>query len=122
MWNTSPKSGYRLLVDRIKSGKGKQEVPLFVNFQMTKRRSTILFHCRTLKREGKILKYYSDENGSISVRIKEGSPKIRLTNFQVKKGVPGSPLRTIKNRCEIAEICGIDDQDGESEEVEDRQW
>ena len=57
VWNTAPKSCFRLLVDRIKSGKGKQDVPLYINFQMTKRRSTILFHLRNLKREGKIQKY-----------------------------------------------------------------
>ena len=46
VWNTAPRSGYRLLVDRIKSGKGKSDCPIYVNFQMTKRRSTILFHLR----------------------------------------------------------------------------
>ena len=59
IWNTAPKSCFRLLVDRVKSGKGKQDCPLYVNFQLTKRRSTILFHLRNLKREGKISKYYS---------------------------------------------------------------
>ena len=43
IWNTAPKSGYRLLVDHIKSGKGKPDCPLYVNFQMTKCRSIILF-------------------------------------------------------------------------------
>ena len=113
IWNTAPKSGFRLLVDRIKSGKGKADCPIYINFQMTKRRSTVLFHLRNLKREGKIQKFYSDENGSISVRIKEGAPKIKLTNFPTKKGVPGAPLRTVKNREDILELLDIEDTEEE---------
>ena len=68
---------------------------------------------RNLKREGKIQKFYSDENGSISVRIKEGAPKIKLTNFPTKKGVPGAPLRTVKNREDILELLDIEDTEEE---------
>ena len=109
LWNTAPKSGYRLLVDRIKSGKGNQDVPLYVNFQMTKRRASILFHLRNLMREGLIAKYYSDEHGSISLRVRDGASKIKLTNFSTKKGVAGAPLRTVKDRKEILELAGIEE-------------
>ena len=119
LWNTSPGSGFKLLVDRIKSGKGKAEVPLFINFQMTKRRSTILFHLRNLKREGKIAKYYSDESGSISLRVKEGGAKIKLTNYQLKKGVPGSPLRTAKSREDILMLAGLEDTLEEDKDTEE---
>ena len=113
IWNVSPKSAYKLLVDRVKSGKGKQEVPIFLSFQLTKRRSTILFHLRTLKREGKIFKYYSDENGAISVRTKEGGPKVKLTGFPSKKNTPGAPMKTVSTRDEIVELAGIDDTSAE---------
>ena len=95
VWNVSPKSAFRLLVDRVKSGKGKKEIPIFLNFQLTKRRSTILFHLRTLKREGKIFKYYSDENGTISVRVKEGGSKVKLTSFPSQRNTPGAPMKTV---------------------------
>ena len=94
-------------MDRIKSGKGDKGVPLYINFQLTKRRSAILFHLRNLKREGKIAKFYSDEGGSIALRTREGSPKVKLTNFPINKNVPGSTLRTVIYREEIEELAGI---------------
>ena len=124
LWNTAPKSGFRLLIDRIKSGKGKAEIPIFINFQMTKRRSTILFHLRTLKREGKISKYYSDENGNISIRVKEGGSKLKLTNYQVNRNVPGSPLRTVKTREDIIKLAGIEEteEDVAEDSEEENNW
>ena len=108
IWNVAPKSAFRCIVDKIKSGKGNKEVPIYVNFHLTKRRSSILFHLRTLKREGKIAKFYSDEGGAIAIRVKEGSNKIRLTNFPVEKNKPGSPLRTVRDREEILAIAGLE--------------
>ena len=96
-------------MDRIKSGKAEKDVPIYVNFQLTRRRSSILYHLRNLKREGRISKFYSDESGSISLRVKDGVPKIKLTNFPTNKNVPGSPLRTVMDREEIVEIAGIQD-------------
>ena len=96
-------------MDRIKGGKGKQDVPLFLNFQLTKRRSTILFHLRNLKREGKIFKYYSDENGSISLRVKEGGAKVKLTSYPSMRNTPGAPLRTVKSREDIISLADIED-------------
>ena len=107
VWNTAPRSPFSILVDRIKSGKGDKGVPLYINFQLTKRRTAILFHLRNLKREGKIAKFYSDEGGSIALRTREGSPKVKLTNFPINKNVPGSTLRTVTDREEIEELAGI---------------
>ena len=94
IWNIAPKSAFSQIVDKIKSGKGNKDVPVYVNFHLTKRRSSILFHLRTLKREGKIAKFYSDEGGAIAIRVRDGANKIRLTNFPVERNKPGSPLRT----------------------------
>ena len=115
VWNVAPRSAYKLLVDRIKSGKNKKEIPVFVNFQLTKRRSTILFHLRSLKREGKIFKYYSDENGNISLRVKEGGSKLKLTSYPSKRNTPGAPLRTVKTREDIVELAEIIDGDNNDE-------
>ena len=63
-----------------------------------------MYFLRNLKREGKLHKYYSDENGNISIRIKEGSAKIKLTSYPSKKATPRAPIRTVKTREEILEL------------------
>ena len=108
-WNHTSKSAFGALVDKIKSGKGRKDIPIFLNFQLSRRRSTILFLLRGLKREGKISKFYSDENGSIAIRVREGSQKVKLTNFPAQRNTPGSPLRTVKDRMEIMELAGIEE-------------
>ena len=110
-WNVSPKSAFKILVDRIKSGKGKKDIPLYINFQLTKRRATLLFHLRALKREGKISKFYSDEGGSVALRVRDGGPKVKLTTFSTDKNTPGAPLRTAKDRAEIMELAGLNAED-----------
>ena len=57
-------------MEQIKAGKGKKDYQIFIIFQLTRRRSTILFHLRGLKREENIAKFYSDENGTIAVKVK----------------------------------------------------
>ena len=46
----------------------------------------MIFELRQLKKNGKIHKFYSDENGQISVKLTDGSQKIRLTYFAREKG------------------------------------
>ena len=87
---------------------GNKDIPVYVNFHLTKRRSSILFHLRILKREGKIVKFFSDEGGAIAMRVREGANKIRLTNFPVERNKPGSPLRTVRDREEILAITGLE--------------
>ena len=104
--NQRPGSAWSKLTNAIKSGnkEGDQELPIFANFQLTRKRSTILFHLRVLKREKKIAKFYSDENGAISLRVEEKGPKIKLTMVPVDKAVPDSPRRTYGLREEIMEL------------------
>ena len=54
----------------------QKELNVYLNFNMTKRRQTLLFHCRQLKRENLIEKYFTDDNGNISVCIQEKWCKI----------------------------------------------
>ena len=99
-------------MDKIKSGLGKKDMPLYINIQLTRRRSTILYLLRNLKREGKIQKFYSDENGSIALRVRDGVPKIKLTNFPTARNTPGSPLSTVLDREEIVDLAGIKEGEG----------
>ena len=77
---------------------------LYANFQLTRKRSTLLFHLRVLKREKKIAKFYSDENGNISLRVEEKGPKVKLTMVPVDRTAPDSPRRTFGSREEIMEL------------------
>ena len=77
-WNRKPDSAWSALVKSIVSG-GAKEVPIFCNFQLTKKRNNLLFHLRKLKKEKKIVKYYTDENGKIQYKISEKSSKVTIT-------------------------------------------
>ena len=57
-----------------------------------------------LKREKKIAKFYSDENGAISLRVEDKGPKVKLTMVPMDKAVPNSPRRTYGTREEIMEL------------------
>ena len=72
------------LVQAIKS-KPRSNINLFANFQLTARRSELMFQVRQLKKEKRIHQMYSDENGVISIRFQENGPKHRLT-YQEPRG------------------------------------
>ena len=77
-------SAWSKLVQAIKS-RPRSNINLFANFQLTARRSELMFQVRQLKKEKKIDRMYSDENGVISIRFKENGPKHRLT-YQESRG------------------------------------
>ena len=68
IWNKKPGSAYDELCQAIKS-KPKVEDNIFFNFMLTKRRSALLYEVRQMKKLNKIQKFYSDEKGSISIKI-----------------------------------------------------
>jgi hypothetical protein len=90
LWNRCPGSAWWKIAEGIKKGKNKN-VNLYANFQLTRKRSALLYHLREKKRENKIYKFYSDENGSISFRVSENSKKIRAT-FYNKNSTPKTLL------------------------------
>ena len=84
IWNRAPGSAWNRLVEEVKKG-GKKEINVYANFQLTNKRNNIMYHLRTLKKEGKINKLYSNENGQISFKVKEQSSKVKVTYFSVNK-------------------------------------
>jgi len=84
VWNRRPGSAWSTLTQEIKKG-GKKEVNVFANFHLTKRRNSILYHLRSLKKSGKISKLYSDENGQIGFKKNEKSDKTIVTYFSKSK-------------------------------------
>ena len=79
LWNLSQGSAFKKLVRIIKKNESKKDVNLYFNFMLTRRRSTLLYEIRKLKRTGKITKFFSDENGNISVH-KDKEEKNKITN------------------------------------------
>ena len=93
LWNQRPVSPSTELTNAIKSSKDKDK-NVFINFMMTKRRSSLLYEVRQLKKQKKISKYYSDEKGSISIKVKPNDTNIKLSSFYPTKT---SPVRTFTN-------------------------
>ena len=86
-------SGYGKLVRAIYKPPTDREMNLFVNFAVTKKRSQMLYHLREMKRKfpGEVNKIYTDHRGVISCRVREGSPKVRLTYFRQGNDRESSP-------------------------------
>ena len=51
---------------------------------LTKQRSRLLFEIRKLKRAGKVSKFYSDEDGVISMRLAKDNKNEKVTNIRSK--------------------------------------
>ena len=63
----------------------RRKTNLFFNFMLTRRRNSLLYEVRKLKREQSIFKYWSDWNGCITIKVDEGSPKVKLTGITSKR-------------------------------------
>ena len=55
---------------------------------LTKRRSALLFEVRKLKRSEKIARFYSDENGIISIKMKPTDENLKLSSFCQTRNSP----------------------------------
>ena len=75
LWNQKPESAYSKLCKNIKS-RVNLDLNIYFNFMLTKRRSTLLFEARKLKRSLKITKFLSDETGAITIQKDETKEKI----------------------------------------------
>jgi len=100
MWDRFPPSPSKLrnklrtrltllhLTDAIKSGMNSS-LNLFANFQLTNRRNELSYHLRKLKKEKKVAKIYTNENGQLSYRVQEQSEKIKVTYVpDTPNGIP----------------------------------
>ena len=75
LWHFGRGSAFQRLVTAIKSNKDvDKDVNVYFNFMLTKKRNTLLYNVRELKRKegSKIRKFYTDENGGITVLTTEG--------------------------------------------------
>ena len=96
-------SKFKQVVEKIKMPlPDEKKVPVYLNFDLTKRRSALLYEVRQLKKQNKIFRYFTDFDGSISIVKEEGFPKdkIKLTRSTGRSGRQGErsgkqPLRTL---------------------------
>ena len=82
-FNTLPGSAFQRLATEIKSAKGQQK-NVYFNFMLTKKRSHLLFEVRKLKQNKTIFKYFSDEDGKLSIKVNKNGKSEKLTNIRIK--------------------------------------
>ena len=97
LWNRTPGSAWSRIVDGIKAGKN-MGMNFYANFHLTRRRNSLLYEVRQLKKLGSILKFYTDENGQIYFKTKDNGPKHKITYFTETRY--GNPI-TLLNKDEI---------------------
>ena len=85
IWNRKPGSAWSKLVSAIKSKPVNKSLNFFANFHLTSRRMKTSFLVRQLKYSKSIHQYYTDENGSISIKVKESDKKKTITFHRIGK-------------------------------------
>ena len=89
------------MVEKIKKPlPDERKMPVYLNFDLTKKRSALLFEVRRLKKQNKIFRYFTDFDGTISIISEEGKEKIKLTRSAGRSGRQGErngkqPPRTL---------------------------
>ena len=100
IWNRKEGSAWESLIGKIKSPENS-EFNVYFNFHLTNKRSAILYECRMLKKNGKIDKYFTDENGSIKIKVKPTSrDKIKITYMSKS----GKDLPVTLNKDELLKV------------------
>ena len=99
LWKRTPGSSWSRLVAGIKSGMNAG-YNVYFNFQLTRRRINLVYELRQLRKNKSIQKFFTDENGQISVIIREGGNKHRLTYISTGRGsVPHRPAALVLLTC-----------------------
>lgn len=91
LWNRAPGAPWWKLVTAIRTGVNKG-TNLFINFQLTERRNQLSFHLRKLKKEKKIEKLATNENGQITFVLLGKTQKTRVTYSAERMGAPSKTL------------------------------
>ena len=80
LWNLKPGSAYTELTKNIKEGM-HPHMNVYFNFMLTKRRGSLLYEVRQMKKVGRISRYYSDENGAISIKVNSKDKSKKLSSI-----------------------------------------
>ena len=98
IWNRKEGSAWSKINEGIKSGTNR-DINVYFNYQLTSRRSSLLYEVRQLKKENKISNFYTDENGHIQIRRQLGGRKYKLTYY----AAPNCKPKTV-NSAELANL------------------
>lgn len=79
--NRKPASAWDMLTTAMMKGELSYDKNIFINFQLTPRKSELARQIRKAKKEKKIRKFYIDPNGKISVRSSDTSPKTEIKSL-----------------------------------------
>ena len=88
LFNLGLNSAFQSMVSEIKQpGLERKKINLYFNFMLTRRRNGLLFEVRKLKRSGDIFRFWTDFDGTITIKKDEGRecPKQRLTGITSKR-------------------------------------
>ena len=80
LWKLGVGSAFQGLVNNIKSNVVNKEHNVYFNFMLTRTRNNLLYAVRQLKKKTNITKFFTDENGNISVKVGDKG-KERVTYF-----------------------------------------
>ena len=104
----------------------EKQVPIYLNFDFTKKRNELLFQIRRLRREKKIAFYLTDFDGSITVQQEEGGSRVRVTRSSNRSSKKGEKERLGKGKLPqpshtftLPELLKQFDPDYKEEEEED---
>ena len=100
LWNLKPGSAFAELTKNIKEGM-HPHINVYFNFMLTKRRSSLLYEVRQMKQKGRISRFYSDENGSISIKV---NPKDKSKKLSSIHQTGSSKVKTYLNEELHAEV------------------
>ena len=84
--NLRPDSAFQKMVTEIKQPSAdRRKMNMYFNFMLTRRRNSLLFEVRKLKRDGAVFKYWTDFDGTITLKKDEGGLKTKLTSITNRK-------------------------------------
>ena len=85
VWNRTENSAWVALISSIK--KRGNRMNFYANFQLTHRRSGLLYALRRYTKEGKICKFYTTENGAIAFKTSGDQNKTFISYFRKGSGI-----------------------------------
>lgn len=84
--NLQPNSAFEMMVAEIKNpSPERRKANMYFNVMLTRRRNSLLYEVRRLKRDGEVFKYWTDFDGTITLKKDEGGLKTRLTSITTRK-------------------------------------
>ena len=95
--NQKPGSAWEILAAGLLTGRNLETKAnfsnhnLFLNFQVTRKKGELVKEVKKAKATKSVHKYGTDQNGRLTVRIKNDSPWVEVTSLEELQGFVNSP-------------------------------